>query len=124
MNNNEQLLKEHMLSSDEEFVKEYEKNPPMVEEKLQWQPGEIIISELPPKDLAQVLSRYLNNISVYNKNMLHLLLCMERLLTWLCEERGIDVAQKFKEDARAQAELMEARIQASKKALENSPKKN
>lgn len=124
MENNEKLLKEHMLSTDEEFVKAYEENPPLIEEKLQWQPGEVIISELPPKDLAQVLSRYLNNLSIYDKNILHLLLRMERLLTWLCEEKGIDVVEKFKEDAKAQAELMEARLQASKRALENSTKKN
>ena len=124
MENNEKLLKEHMLSTDEEFVKAYEENPPIIEEKLGWQPGEIIISELPPKDQAQVLSRYLNNLSIYDKNNLHLLLRIERLLTWLCEAQGIDVAKKFREDAKAQAELMEARLQASKKALENSTKKN
>ena len=124
MENNEKLLKEHMLSTDEEFVKAYEENPPFIEEKIQWQPGEVIISELPPKDQAQVLSRYLNNISVYDKNILHLMLRIERLLIWLCEEQGINIAEKFKQDAKAQAELMEARLQASKKALENSTKKN
>ena len=118
----EKLLKDHLLTDDKEFVESYEQNPPQIQKKLQYQPGEAIISELSPKDLIQLGSRYLNNISVYEKNNLHFLIRIERLLTWLCEASGINVQEKFKEDAKAQAELIEKRIQASKEALEKSVK--
>lgn len=116
------LLAEHLLSNDAEFKKAYEANPPIVEEKLPWQPGEFIISELSKKDLIQLASRYLNDICVYEKNQVHFLLRIEKLLTFLCEEQGIDVEAKFKEDARKQAELVQQRIEASKKLLKDSVK--
>ena len=121
----EQLLKllaEHLLSSDAEFKKAYEKNPPVVEEKLAWQPGELIVGELSENDKYQLLSRYLNNISVYLKNEVHLQLRIEKLLTFLLEAQGINVQEKFREDAKKQAELVEQRIEESKKAIKESVK--
>lgn len=113
----EELLKEHLLTDDEEFVKAYNENEPQIEEKLQWQPGEMIISELSKKDLIQLASRYLNNISVYDKNILHFLIRIEKELCWLLEEKGVNVQEKFREDAKEQAALLEQRIAESKKAL-------
>ena len=121
--NKEQLLKEHLLTEEKEFVKEYKENPPQIQEKLGWQPGEAIISELSAKDLIQLGSRYLNNISVYEKNILHLLIRVEKELAWLLEEKGVDVQAKFREDAKLQAELLEQRIENSKKELKNFAKK-
>lgn len=118
------LLKEHLITDDEEFVKAYKDNPPQVQEKLLYQPGEAIISELSKKDLVQLASRYLNNISVYEKNLLHLLIRIEKELTWLCEEKGINVQAKFREDAKKQEELLEARIAASKKKLQEEVNKH
>ena len=119
----EKLLAEHLLTNDEEFVKQYKENPPQVVEGLQYQPGEAIISELPTKDLVQLGSRYLNNISVYEKNILHLLIRIEKELTWLLEEKGVDVQKKFREDAKLQAEALENRIKQSMEELKNLSKK-
>lgn len=116
------LLAKHLLSSDPEVKKAYEKNPPLVEDVLAWQPGELIVSELSENDKFQLLSRYLNNISVYLKNEVHLQLRIEKLLTFLLEAQGIDVQAKFKEDAEKQAKLIEQRIEESKKAIKNSVK--
>jgi len=116
------LLGKHLLSSNPEFKKAYEKNPPIVEETLAWQPGELIVSELSENDKFQLLSRYLNNISVYLKNEIHLQLRIEKLLTFLLEAQGIDVQAKFREDAKKQAELLEQRIEESKKAVKESVK--
>ena len=116
------LLAEHLLSSDAEFKKAYEKNPPVVEETLGWQPGELIVGELSENDKYQLLSRYLNNISVYLKNEVHLQLRIEKLLTFLLEAQGINVQEKFREDAKKQAELVEQRIEESKKAIKESVK--
>lgn len=116
------LLKEHLLTEDKEFVNAYKENPPQIQKKLEWQPGEAIISELSEKDLIQLGSRYLNNLSVYSKNILHFMIRIEKLLTWLLEAQGIDVQAKFKEDAKAQAELMEEKIKIAKEKLEKSVK--
>ena len=116
------LLAEHLFANDPETKKAYEANPPIIAEKLPWQPGEFIVSELSKKDLIQLASRYLNDICVYEKNQVHFLLRIEKLLTFLCEEQGIDVEAKFKEDAKKQAELIQARIEASKKALKETVK--
>lgn len=118
------LLDSHILTDDEEFVNEYKSNPPQVAEKLQWQPGEAIISELSKKDLIQLLSRYLNNEGTYIKNILHFLLRIERMLTWELEAKGIDVNKKFKEDAKKKAEQMELNLAQAKAELENLSKKN
>jgi len=117
------LVEEHLYEKDKQFVKAYKENPPVVADKLQWQPGEQIISELELKDLAQLFSRYLNNDGVYTKNILHLLIRIEKELTWLLERFDVNVNTKFKEDAKAQAELLEQRLQESKEALRNSVKK-
>ena len=119
----EKLLLDHLLTNDEEFVKQYKENPPQVIEKLAWQPGEAIIGKLSKEDLLQLLSRYLNNDGVYTKNILHLLIRIEKELQWLLEEKGVDVQGKFKEDAKKQAELVEERIRQSKEALKESVKK-
>lgn len=118
----EKLLAEHLLSSDAEFKKAYKENPPIVEETLAWQPGELIVGELSENDKYQLLSRYLNNISVYLKNEVHLQLRIEKLLTFLLEAQGVDVQAKFREDAKKQAELIESRIEESKKAIKESLK--
>lgn len=118
----EKLLAEHLLSSDAEFKKAYKENPPVVEEKLAWQPGELIVGELSENDKYQLLSRYLNNISVYLKNEVHLQLRIEKLLTFLLEAQGVDVQAKFREDAKKQAELIESRIEETKKAIKESVK--
>lgn len=123
MDKKELLKSQHLITNDEGFVKEYKQNPPVIEEKLQWQPGEVIISELSKEDLIQLGSRYLNNISVYLKNILHLMLRTEKEIYWLLEEKGVDVAKKFKEDAQKQAELLDARIEEAKKQLKESVKK-
>ena len=124
----EKLLKEHLITDEKEFVDAYNENPPQIQEKLQWQPGEAIISELNTKDLIQLASRYLNNDAVYTKNILHLLIRIEKELQWLLEEKGVDVQSKFREDAKKQAELLEQRIENSKaelkKAVENNKNKN
>ena len=116
------LLAEHLLSSDSEFKKAYKENPPIVEETLAWQPGELIVGELSENDKYQLLSRYLNNISVYLKNEVHLQLRIEKLLTFLLEAQGVDVQAKFREDAKKQAELVEQRIEETKKAIKESVK--
>ena len=115
----EKIINEHLFTEDEELVKNYKENPPQVIRSLAYMPGEAIISELDKKDLIQLFSRYLNNDGVYTKNILHLLLRIEKLLSWLCEEEGINVKEKFKEDAKIQAEELEKRIQESKEALQN-----
>lgn len=122
MNKNELLRSKHLTTNDPEFVEAYKQNPPVIEDVLQWQPGEAIISELSKEDLIQLGSRYLNNISVYEKNILHFAIRIEKLLTWLLEEKGVDVQAKFREDAKKQAELLDQRIEESKKALKNSVK--
>lgn len=120
----EELIKEHLLTDDKEFKNAYEQNPPLVATEIQWQPGEQIISELPQKDLIQLLSRYLNNDGVYVKNLLHLLLRIEKELTWLLEANGVDVNKKFKEDAKRQAELIEENIEKAKQEIKKSVAKN
>lgn len=119
----EKLLLDHLLTDEKEEVEQYKQNPPQVIEKLQWQPGEAIIGKLSKEDLLQLLSRYLNNDGVYTKNILHLLIRIEKELQWLLEEKGVDVQAKFREDAKKQAELVEERIRQSKEALKNSVKK-
>lgn len=116
------IIEEHLLSKVEEFINAYKENPPKVETKLQYQPGEPIIAYLPKEDLIQLASRYLNDNAVYLKNILHFLVRIERLLTWELEEQGVDIQAKFKEDAKKQAELVEQRIVESKKALKESVK--
>lgn len=118
----EKLLDEHLLSKDKDFIESYKQNPPQVQEKLEWQPGEAIISELDVKDLIQLGSRYLNNLSIYDKNILHFIIRIERLLTWLLEAQGVNVQEKFKEDAKAQAELIEEKIRVAKEQLAKSVK--
>lgn len=122
MDKKELLKSQHLITKDEAFVKEYKQNPPVIEEQLQWQPGEVIISELSKEDLIQLGSRYLNNISVYLKNILHLMLRTEKELAWLLEKNGVDVGEKFKQDAKEQAELLNARIEEAKKQLKESVK--
>lgn len=117
------LIAEHLLEKDEDFKKAYLENPPQVATAIQWQPGEGIISELPEKDLIQLGSRYLNDLSVYVKNILHFELRIEKLLTWLCETQGIDVKEKFKQDAKEAYEKQQEQLEASKKALEDAAKK-
>ena len=119
----EKLIKEHLLTDEKEFVESYNENPPQIEEKLQWQPGEAIISELSNKDLIQLASRYLNNDAVYTKNILHLLIRIEKELQWLLEEKGVDIQAKFREDAKKQAELLEQRIENSKEELKKAAAK-
>jgi len=116
------LIKEHNLTKDEEFNKAYSANEPTVLEKLQWQPGECIISELDPKDQAQLLSRYLNDLCVYDKNNLHLLLRISKLLEFIARKIGVNVEAEFKDDARKLAELQEKQLEESKKALQNCKK--
>lgn len=118
----QKLIAEHLLSNDKDFVKAIMENPPIIEEKLGWQPGELIVGELSENDKFQLLSRYLNNISVYLKNEVHLQLRIEKLLTFLLEEQGIDVQAKFREDAKKQADLIEKRVEESKKAIKESLK--
>lgn len=113
----EELLKEHCLTNDKDFVKSYKENPPQIIEKLQWFAGEGIVSELSTKDLVQLLSRYLNDNGIYIKNILHFILRIEKLLTFIAEKEGIDVNKAFKEDAKKVAEKMEENLQKSKEAI-------
>lgn len=117
-----ELIKNHLLTNDEEFAKAYKANPPHIAAELQWQPGEVIVSELSTKDLIQLASRYTNDLVTFVKNILHFELRIEKLLTWLCEVNGIDVAAKFKEDAKIKQEQMEKQLAANKKALEEAAK--
>jgi len=117
-----ELIAKHLLSSDPNFKKAYEEHPPVVEEVLGWQPGELIVGELNENDKFQLTTRYLNDIAVYLKNEVHLQLRIEKLLTFLCEAQGINVQAKFREDAKKQAELMEKSIEESKKAIKESVK--
>jgi len=105
----EKLLSEHLLTDDPNVVEAYKNNPPQIIEKLQWECGEGIISELDNKDLIQLLSRYLNNDGVYVKNILHLLLRIEKLLTFIAKKSGVDVDKEFKDDAKKQAEILKIR---------------
>ena len=113
----------HIFTNDENFKKQYLENPPQIVEKLQWQPGEGVISELSKKDLIQLASRYANDNAVILKNILHFELRIEKLLTWLCEEKGIDVQKKFKEDAKRAEEQLEKQTEQLKKALEHPEEK-
>lgn len=115
----EELLKEHCLTDDKEFIKNYKENPPQIIEKLQWFAGEGIISELSTKDLVQLLSRYLNDGGVYIKNILHFILRIEKLLTFIAVKLGVNVNEEFKNDAKKIAEKMEENLQKSKEALKN-----
>ena len=47
----------------------------------------------------------------------------EKELAWLLEKNGVDVGEKFKQDAKEQAELLNARIEEAKKQLKESVKK-
>lgn len=113
------LIKAHLYATDEDFIKAYNENPPHVADKLQWQPGEAIVSELSKKDLVQLWARYNNDIVVFEKNILHILLRVEKLLTFIATNSGINVKDEFKKDAeRAAQELEEKQIEI-KKQLEN-----
>lgn len=46
------LLAAHLLTKDKDFVESYKQNPPQIQEKLEWQPGEAIISELDRKSVV------------------------------------------------------------------------
>lgn len=117
------LILAHILTDDENFKKQYLENPPHVATRLQWQPGEGIISELSKKDLIQLASRYANDRNVLLRNILHFELRIEKLLTWLLETKGVDVKAKFKEDAKKVEQELEKKGELLKEELENPNKK-
>ena len=117
------LVLAHILTNDENFKKQYLANPPHIATRLQWQPGEGVISELPKKDLIQLASRYANDNNVLLKNILHFELRIEKLLTWLFESNGVEVKAKFKEDAKRAEEELEKKGELLKEQLENPNKK-
>ena len=119
----QELLKSH-APEDEGAKKRYEENPPHIVEKLNWNEGEGVISELSTKDLIQLGSRYLNDFGVLLRNLLHYQLRIEKILTFIAEDRGIDVNKAFKEDAKKVEQLINARVEASKEALKNIKKSN
>jgi len=114
----EELIKQHKPKNEEQ-AKIYEQNPPTIIKDIEWFANEAVFSELSQKDFNQVISRYLNNISVYDKNIVHLLLRIEKLLTFLLVDKGLDVDKLFKEDAKLQAEKMEQQERAIKEQLKN-----
>lgn len=123
---NEKELKELLAShrpANEELAKQFDEVQPNIIEKLEWQPNEAVISELSTKDLIQLGSRYLNDFAIYIKNILHFELRIEKLLTFLLEEKGIDVNKKFKEDAKKMLKAQEQALQESKDALIKAAKK-
>lgn len=123
---NEKELKELLAShrpANEELAKQFDEANPNIIEKLEWQPNEAVISELSTKDLIQLGSRYLNDFAIYMKNILHFELRIEKLLTFLLEEKGIDVNKKFKEDAKKMLKIREQALQESKDALIGAAKK-
>ena len=125
MNENEkkELLESHK-PTDENAKKNYEDNPPRIIESLEYQAGEGIIAKLSREDLIQLASRYLNDFGVLLRNVVHFQLRQEKLMTFIAEKMGIDVKQAFKEDAAKTAELMEKRLEQSKKDLEKVGKTN
>lgn len=124
---NEKELKELLAShrpANEELAKQFDEANPNIIEKLEWQPNEAVISELSTKDLIQLGSRYLNDFAIYMKNILHFELRIEKLLTFLLEEKGIDVNKKFKDDAKKMLKIREQALQESKDALIGAAKKH
>lgn len=125
MNENEkkELLEAHK-PTDKEGAKRYEENPPRIIEGLEYQAGEGIISKLSRDDLIQLASRYLNDFGVLLRNVVHFQLRQEKLMTFIAEKMGIDVAKAFKDDAAKTAEMMEQRLQQSKEDLKKFGKTN
>jgi len=122
-NEKKELLEAHK-PTDEEGAKRYEKNPPRIVDKLEYQPGEGVVGELPEGDFKQLITRYLNDFGVLLRNLLHFELRIEKELQFMATKMGIDVSKEFKEDAKRVAEQMEAQERAIKEQLQNCGKKN
>jgi len=122
-NEKKELLESHK-PVDEDAAKRYEDNPPRIVDKLEYQPGEGVVGELPEGDFKQLITRYLNDFGVLLRNVVHFQLRTEKVLEFMATKMGIDVSKEFKEDAKRVAEQMEAQERAIKEQLQNCGKKN
>ena len=122
-NEKKELLESHK-PADKEGAKRYEENPPRIIDGLEYQPGEGVVGYLSKEDLIQLGSRYLNDFGVLLRNVVHFQLRCEKVLTFIAEKLGVDVAKEFKNDAAKTAELMEQRLQQSKEELKNFKNKD
>jgi len=120
-NEKKELLESHK-PVDEDAAKRYEDNPPRIVDKLEYQPGEGVVGELPEGDFKQLITRYLNDFGVLLRNVVHFQLRTEKVLEFIAKNQGIDLAKEFKEDAKAVQLAMEQHQEAVKQALKNSGK--
>lgn len=118
MNENEkkELLESHK-PADEDAAKRYEANPPHIVDKIEYQPGEGVVGELPEGDFKQLMTRYLNDFGVLLRNILHFQLRTEKVLEFIARNQGIDLVKEFKEDAKAMQAAMDSRLESTKEAI-------
>lgn len=118
MNENEkkELLESHK-PVDEDAAKRYEANPPHIVDKIEYQPGEGVVGELPEGDFKQLMTRYLNDFGVLLRNILHFQLRTEKVLEFIARNQGIDLVKEFKEDAKAMQAAMDSRLESTKEAI-------
>ena len=120
-NEKKELLESHK-PDDEEAAKRYEDNPPRIVDKIEYQPGEGVVGELPEGDFKQLITRYLNDFGVLLRNVVHFQLRTEKVLEFIAKNQGIDLAKEFKEDAKAAQLAMEQHQEAVKQALKDCGK--
>ena len=120
-NEKKELLESHK-PVDEDAAKRYEDNPPRIVDKLEYQPGEGVVGELPEGDFKQLITRYLNDFGVLLRNVVHFQLRTEKVLEFIAKNQGIDLAKEFKEDAKAAQLAMEQHQEAVKQALKDCGK--
>lgn len=120
-NKKKELLESHK-PVDEDAAKRYENNPPHIVDKIEYQPGEGVVGELPEGDFKQLITRYLNDFGVLLRNVVHFQLRTEKVLEFIAKNQGIDLAKEFKEDAKAVQLAMEQQQEAAKKALKDCGK--
>lgn len=115
-NEKKELLESHK-PADEDAAKRYEANPPHIVDKIEYQPGEGVVGELPEGDFKQLMTRYLNDFGVLLRNILHFQLRTEKVLEFIARNQGIDLVKEFKEDAKAMQAAMDSRLESTKEAI-------
>ena len=120
-NEKKELLESHK-PVDEDAAKRYEDNPPRIVDKLEYQPGEGVVGELPEGDFKQLITRYLNDFGVLLRNVVHFQLRTEKVLEFIAKNQGIDLAKEFTEDTKAAQLAMEQHQEAVKQALKDCGK--
>lgn len=101
----------------ENYEKELKENPPIEVEELPKRPGELWFASLSDGEKFQLVTRYLNDIAVFNKNDTLLLAQIVNLLKYICEHLGIDVAKKEKETTAKMKKVIEDNIEEAKQKL-------